>query len=254
MRNTIVLFICLMGAIGWPPALSAQEYHVLRVAGADGWLPMSFADPDTGEPVGVAYDFVRFVGKQLQLPVKINNKMPFKRILMFLEDGELDICASLYWNEKRAAKYLFTDPYFMNQTRVWVVKGQEFPFKTFDDLIGRVGGIPLGGSIGVEFDAFAKTHNLKLVGVNTKEQRFQMLLLGRTNYLLQDYFDSLVFLKQQGLRDQFVALDQPVAENKVYFAVSRKSPCADLIPQINQIIKNAKQDGTLQALIDKYTK
>ncbi|MCP3926409.1 MAG: amino acid ABC transporter substrate-binding protein [Desulfobacterales bacterium] len=234
--------------------VNAQECKVLRVAGANGWLPMSFTDPSTGKPVGVAYDFARLVGKKLKRAVVIRNELPFRRILKYLEDGELDICVSLYWNEERAAKYLFTEPYFVNQTRVWVVKGKEFPFKTFDDLIGRVGGIPAGGSLGAKFDAFAKAHNLKLEEVKTKKQRFFKMLRGRTDYLLQDYYDGLTFLKHHGLQDQFVALDRPLSENKVYFAVSRKSPCADLLPQINYIIKKAKQDGIIQALIKKYTR
>jgi len=79
-------------------------------------------------------------------------------------------------------------------------------------------------------------------------------LAGRNDYFIQNYLDDILYLKQTVLQDQIVALPHPVAITEVYFALSRKSPCISLLSQINEIIDNAKRDGTLQAIIDKYSK
>ncbi len=220
MRITFVLLIYLTAIIGLPPSVYAKDCQVIKVAGSNLWLPMSFVAPDAGDPVGIAYDLIKHVGKKLGIPVEIDTELPWKRLQLYVYLGKYDLITSIYWNEERAKKYLYTESFFVNHTRVWVVKGREFPFTEFKDLIGRVGGIPFGGSIGQEFDAFAKAHGLKLEGVKNKDQRFKKLLSGRNDYVLNDYLDVKTYLKQKGLQDKFVALDKVVVENKVYFAMS----------------------------------
>lgn len=59
-----------------------------------------------------------------------------------------------------------------------------------------------------------------------------------------------LFLEQEGLQDKIVALPYPVSSTEVYFALSRQSPCVQLVPRINAIIYEAKKNGTLQTIID----
>lgn len=245
---------CVLISVCFSMVVHAQECQVLRVGGTDGWLPVAYLNQATKEPEGIAHDFAKIVGNKLNIPVKIDATLPWKRMLQYTEDGNLDMVAAIYWTKERADLYQYTASYFVNEAWVFVVKGKEFPFEKFEDLIGRVGGIPLGGSFGEAFDTFAKDHQLKLEEVGTKEQMAKKILAGRNDYFIQDYLDGIMYLKQAGLQDQIVALPHPVAITEVYFALSRKSPCISLVPHINGIIDNAKRDGTLQAIIDKYSK
>jgi len=249
-----IALLCVVLSIHFNVPVNAQECDILRVAGSDRWLPVSYVNEETQEPEGIAYDFAMLVGEQLKIPVEIHATLPWKRMLLYLEKGNIDMSVAMYKTKERQEVYQFTDSYLVNTARVFVKKGQEFPFERLEDLIGLTGGIPPGGSFGEKFDTFAKDHKLKLAAVATKEQRFLMLLNGRTDYYIQDYLDGTISLQQSGLQDKVVALPHPVSITKVYFSLSRQSPCVKLVPQINAIINKAKQDGALRAIIDKYVR
>jgi len=251
MIKKIAVF-CIAVSACFTIRVNAQECHILRVGGTDGWYPVAYINQETREPAGIAHDFVKIVGEKLEIPVTIDATLPWKRMLEYLNDGDLDLCAAMYWTKEREERYQYTVSYFVNEARVFVPKGKEFPFERLEDLIGRTGGIPAGGSFGQAFDTFANEHQLKLQGVKTKYQMTMKVLAGRNDYFIQDYLDGMMYLKQEGLQDKFVALPHPVSTTDVYLAVSRQSPCLHLVPQINAIIDEAKQDGTLQAIIDTY--
>ncbi|SLM31402.1 conserved exported hypothetical protein [Desulfamplus magnetovallimortis] len=249
-----IAVLCVVVSAYLQIVIHAQECHVLRVGGTSEWLPVAYINQETQKPEGISYDLAKIVGEGLNIPVIIDATLPWKRMMLYVEMGRLDMIAAIYWTQERDTLYQYTAPYFVNEARVFVVKGKEFPFEKLEDLIGRTGGIPLGGSFGEVFDIFAKANQLKLEEVTTKEQRVKKILAGRNDYFIQDYLDCILYLKQVGLRDQIVPLPHPVSTTEVYFAVSRKSPCAALVPQMNAIIEKAKQDGTLQTIIDKYIK
>jgi len=232
--------------------VNAQECNVLRVAGTSNWEPVAYINQETHKPTGIAYDFSKIVGEKLNIPVEVDADLPWKRVLRKLKFGEIDMTAGIYWTKERATLYQYTSPIFTNNVRVFVVKGKEFPFEKLEDLIGRVGGVPLGGSFGEEFDTFARKHKLKLESVERRKQLVTKTLLGRNDYFIQDYLDGMRYLNKAGLQGQIVALPYPLSITNVYFAISRKSPCLVIVPQINAIINKANQDGTLQTIINKY--
>jgi len=247
------ILLCIISLL-WIKGALAQQCEILRVGGANSWRPVSYINNQTLEADGIANDVVRMIGTKLGIPVTINLDFPWKRMLHNLTVGDLDINSALYWNKNRAEVYRYTAPYFVNEIRVFVRKGMEFSFDRFEDLIGRTGGVPAGGSFGEKFDSFAQDHQLKLIGIETEKQGIGMLLLGRTDYYLKDYLDGMTYIKNHGLENDIVALAHPISTELVYFALSRQSPCVYLVPRINKIINQVKQDGTLNAIIDKYIK
>lgn len=81
---------------------------------------------------------------------------------------------------------------------------------------------------------------------------YRRYYLRRADYFIQDHIDGLMYLHQQGLQDKFIALPYVVSTTDVYLAASCFSPCVPLAPQINNIIIQLKQDGSLQRIIDTY--
>ncbi|MBW3695803.1 transporter substrate-binding domain-containing protein [Vibrio sp. T187] len=224
----------------------------IKVGSTNGWYPVTYVDPQTNLPSGIAHDLIQLIGERLALPIIIDTETPWKRLLHKVEEGTLDMVSAIYLTHERERLYRFTAPYYVNQARVFVAKGNEFPFNKLEDLKDLTGVIPLGGSFGDEFDNFSAENNLKLISVETKEQKGRMLLTGRADYFVHDFIDGTSYLNRYGLQDKIVALDHPISTTNVYFALSRHSPCQYLIPQINAIINETTQDGSLQAIIDQY--
>ncbi len=229
-----------------------QQCDVLKVGSTQDWHPVTYIDSQSGAVRGIANDLARLLGQELGIPVEIDIETPWSRMLHNVQSGELDMVSALYWTSERDRRYLYTQPYFVNQARVFVPKGKEFPFSQLADLKGRTGVVPLGGSFGEEFDTFRVEHKLKLIAVERKERKGKMILAGRADYFIHDYLDGISYLKRYDLMEEIVALPHPISTTEVYFAFLRQSPCVELLPRINRIIDKAKSDGTLQSIIDGY--
>ena len=249
MRKT-TLFCALLFATLTPIA-NAQECKVLRVGGTANWLSVAYVDAETKEPLGIGHDLARVIGEKLNIPVELDALIPWKRMLLYLKQGKLDMTAAIFFTQQRAAEYQYTKSYFANTSLVYVLKGKEFAFDKFEDLVGLVGGSSVG-SIGDEFDTFAIEHKLRLEKVRSVEQLTKKLLAGRNDYFISDTLMVSQHLKQNGLEDKIVSLPHPVSKTSVFFALSRKSPCLALLPKIDAVIAQTKQDGTLQKIVDKY--
>ena len=253
MKMKKIAVICVLVSACLTLIVNAQACQVLRVGGENEWLPIAYINKETGEPEGIAYDFAKIIGEKLNIPVELNATLPWKRMLLYLEKGELDMTVALYWTKEREVLYQYTIPYFENEARVFVLKGNEFTFEKLEDLIDRRGALSLG-TLGEEFETFAKQHKLRLQRVKTTTLITRKLLAGRYDYFSLDYLNGMLYLKDEGLQGQIVPLPHPVSTAAVHFALSRQSPCLALLPQINAVIEKSKQDGTLQAIVDKYIK
>ncbi|WDE09844.1 hypothetical protein H3N35_16130 [Thalassomonas haliotis] len=126
--------------------------------------------------------------------------------------------SALHWNEARGRHFHFSQAYFYNESYTFVLRDKVFPYQNLTDLKGLT-GIYLGGSsFGEDFDGFIREKKLQ----------------------------------QRQWHTTIVALPTPLVALTVHFAVSKKSPCAALLPGINREIKRAQADGTLTKLIEKH--
>ncbi len=232
MRKTSLLagliMFCIIGN------LNAQTCSVLKVSGSNQWKPIAFADETKKRALGVSYDVVRLLGAKLNIPVEINVKLPWARALLMLDDGELDVLAGVYWTQERAKKYHYTHSFAKDSINIFVMKGKEFPYEKFDDLIGKKADQVRESSNGAAFDAFAKKH-LRLNQINTFKQQFQRLAVGRTDYVIVDRYTAASILRELKLTTKIVMLPNPLVVNNVHFIFLKKSPCAILIPKIDTI-------------------
>jgi len=138
MKKTIIGMIIFF-FMSYSISAHAQKCQVLRVSFELGWMPMVFIDEETQKLTGIAYDFFKIIENKLDIALEITTSIPWKRMLYYLEKGEhIDMTAAIYWTEERNKKFVYTDPYFVNESRVFVLKGHEFKFEKFEDLLGIV--------------------------------------------------------------------------------------------------------------------
>jgi len=131
IKKTIVF--CVIVSACLTSIINAQTCQVLRVGGTNNWLPIAYTNKETQEPEGIAHDFARLIGEELDIPVELNATLPWKRMLAYL-----DMTVALFRTQEREVLYQFTSPYFKSEEQVFVVKGKEFSYEKYEDLIGHV--------------------------------------------------------------------------------------------------------------------
>lgn len=269
MKRKVVFFVALCGllflvsctitkpatptpAVEQSVASDRETCTKLRVSGAVGWNPYMMKEEGDEKAAGVGLDLIYKMAAELQIPdVVVIDDIPWSRLFYMLDDGSLDVIVASYWTSERSEKYLYTIPYWQDEARVFTLKGQEFSFEKWEDLQGKVGGRPLGGSYGEEFDKFAKEY-LTFEEVQGKEALFTKLELNRNEYVVFAYWDAMIYLQQTGLNQKVVALPKPIIENPVHLLFSKNTACADLVPQIDRLLEEYIKNGAIENLIGNY--
>jgi len=217
---------------------SAQEpCGRLRITGSDEWRPFSFRD-DGAELRGIGVEVAAEVGRRLGVEVVSGAGMSWNRALRAVETGEADILTAAYDTDERRIRFHLTPAYAADELRAFVVPGHGFPLSRREDLIGRRGIRPFGGSYGQEFDEFMARH-LTVTETHTPDP-VAFLAAGRADYLLLADRDG-----RATYAGRLTPLPLPLGTMPVHLLVSRTSACAALAPRIDAAIEAMRDDGTL---------
>lgn len=223
----------------------------LIMSGADNWYPIQMYDEKTHKVTGIGYDIFMEICSRLGIEGEAQGGFPWKRLFYFLETGEVNVINGAYSTEERNEKYLLTVPYLKNQTKVFVLRGNEFPFNDLSDLKGCLGGKPRGASYGDEFDSYAK-ENLDLYESETKENLIQMLLSNRIDYFISDFVDVTYALRNRGLEDRIIPLPKSINFINVHMIFSRTSEGYHFFEKFNLELKKMIDEGTIDKMLEKY--
>ena len=231
------------------PAPAAER--VVTVTGHPNWPPFSW---QSGERiVGIGADLAALVFKDIGFEVVSVSSGNWKRAQAQVEFGAADVLVAAYRTQDRQRYLAYPETPFMAAVNVvWVRAGKQFPFRQWDDLVGRRGTAMLGESYGQAFDTFI-THRLNMEWVSTPSQSLQKLAMGRVDYYPFSLHGGKIQVKQFGFSGRIVNLPHPISTENIYLAISKKSKYAAYLPQIEAAIAARRTDGSIERLIRKHS-
>ncbi len=105
---------------------------------------------------------------------------------------------------------------------------------------------------------WAKNHLVK-AGLDvhllqSNEQIWRYLLLGRADITVNNEWTTRYSLKKEGYKDQFLELPNPMTPEPISFHIfiGKKSSFLPNLKHVDKVIKQMKEDGTLQRIYDPY--
>ncbi|WP_419902296.1 substrate-binding periplasmic protein [Kiloniella sp.] len=215
--------------------------------GINNWYPFSYRNAE-GELTGIVVDGAHEAVKRIGLTIEIEPDKPWKRIMYDLEQGKVDMVLGAYWNSERAEKYHYSEQLGTDELRVFVKEDKQFSLNSNEDLIGRSGMRILGGSLGDEFDNFAKKH-LNFIEVPKSDTIVLMLQNDRADYGVLGYVEGLLHVQGLNLKGKIVPLALPILSNSMHVLINKKAYCADKVKAMNTAIVEMQNDGTLDKII-----
>lgn len=243
MRQAVILLLmfCLVC-----PAWGQEE---LRTSGNVNYPPSSWAHK--GEMLGVGAEIVRAIFADRSVSVVSRDVGPWARVQYLAQVGKLDIVTTIYRTPERESYLLYTSmPYMSDENVVFVRKGHEFSFSSWEDLVGRVGGVVVGDSYGKELDEIIKV-NLSVERTSNLRGNLEKLAAGRVDYVPYGRYSGLFEIERLGLGGRISMLPVPLSSEGLYLAVSRDSRYAGEMEFIQQRLMQLLQNGTVEQLIDK---
>ncbi len=83
---------------------------------------------------------------------------------------------------------------------------------------------------------------------------FSLLAKGRGDMNIMPSLQGRYYIRDLGLQDQIVELPPVTPAIPFHLVIGKKSPFTKILPEFDKVIRQMKEDGSLQAIIDKYTK
>lgn len=224
--------------------------ETLTVCGHPDYPP--FMWQQKGHTVGFAAEIVQTIFKELN--IKVDNRFDgnWARCQKEVELGRTDLIVSAYTNDERRVYADFTENHISDDpSAVFVMKGKEFKFESWDDLLGKSMGGILGGSLGTKWDNFTVT-KLNVINVSTRAQVLKMLEEDKIDFTPIGLFTGLIQIEKLKYKDRVVPLAHPITTGYLYVAMSKKSPYLRHLPYVNKRLLELRNDGTMIRLRNKY--
>lgn len=233
-----VLMACTLVGCG-----NNGDENVLRVGTNAEFPPFEYVG-ENGEPDGFDIALIKAIGEKIGYEVVVEN-MEFASLVGAI-GTKIDVAiAGMTIDEERLQSVDFSEPYYDAIQYVIVLEGSDIA--TAADLEGKKIGVQLGttGDYAVEEieGATAAQYNKGVDAVND-------LLNGRVDCVIIDKNPALVFEAEY---DGIVALPGDQFDFGVeQYAIALPKGDTELAEKINNALKELKEDGTYDALVEQY--
>ncbi len=207
------------------------------------YAPFSFMQDNT--IIGFDIDLIHEIGNRLNKKIILQD-MPFDALIPALQIGSIQVIATgITPTEQRAKQVFFTTPYLTGDSLVIVSKANN-PLTVLNQLTGKKVAVNEG------FTADYYMSNIKgpeLIRFATAIESFMALESNRVDALVAAQNNVKPFLDKFGTNSLSVSVI-PNTTEEYALAVSKKYP--ELRDEIDKIIAELTQDGTLEQLKKKW--
>lgn len=225
----------------------SDQVNVITALGSNGWMPYVEEVDEGVVPNGAAFIILEKALEGTNTNLEVQPTIPWARLLELVKIQKIDVLAGIYYNSERAEIYEYSEPFAVDKVSLFVKKGNEFDFTQIEDLKGKTALVLAGGSYGDEFDAYKE--NMIVKNPLTKKEGFEMLLNGAGDFFISANNDVITYLVRNNLESEVITLDRPIAENNVYYVMSKDNPHIDLLPHINSRIIEMRDSGELDQIL-----
>ncbi len=238
--GTIFLSISICQILLPITSLKAEECATPIISGPPAWPPFVFPKNDTGERWGVAIDISQQVFTSIGAKNSVDTIKPWKRVLRDLEQGKIDLIFALLVSKERRDKYIYTDAWAYDTYGVVTLKGKEFKYSSVEDLRNHSGAyyadLRIPKPLNQVFEQGKNFQSIKDVA-----SLYKVLHQGRVDYLIVSVPSFVWFIPDQYRKNDFSVIKESLVTLPVYMALSRKSPCAQFIDEINVELRARKK-------------
>lgn len=230
-----------------------EEAVVLTVGTNAEFAPFEYVNEEDGKTIeGFDIDLIKAIAEDQGMEVEIQN-MGFDGLVMAVQNGSIDACiAGMSVTPDRLEQVDFTETYFDAGLSIAVpAKGSDI--KTEEDLKGKVVAAQIGTT------GAAKCTELKEAGIVKDVKILENINVcmmdmknGSTDAVIMDIPVNAAYAAAHP-EEVVIASEFTVPEGEEeQFAIAVKKDNADLLDKLNTGLKNIKENGKYEELIDKY--
>jgi len=215
--------------------------------------PKHYLD-SSGRPQGYAIEIAAEAVRRAGYTPQVVN-VPWKRAQQMALIGRCVITAFSV-TEKRKANYLFSIPMYIDRVLLWQSVDRKFSFTQFEDLIGKLIGIPVASHYSGEFDRIRP--RLRLYEDMDRQASLMMLLRGRLDAAIfpGDVATVKYIAHKQGLDfSKLTPARKPISLDPNHIGVPKELigfSSETVLKKLNASLAAMKADGRIKSILDRY--
>ncbi len=172
---------------------------------------------------------------------------PFRRVLLMMEKGEVDVMLGPLKTEERERMMAFVAPVFPPERKLFFYYRDENRITEYDDLYGKRIGVLAGGNY---FDKFDSDEELTKEPIARYKNLMQMLQVDRVDVVIAPELVGRHTVSQLNINVSVSPYQVPGEHS--YIAIARTSPVLSRQDQVNQTFEQIRRDGTYDKLVMGY--
>lgn len=200
----------------------------------------------SGEVEGIEIDVLKLICEKLGVELKIE-QMDFDSVLPGVQAGKYDVGVSgISVTPKREKNTLFTTPYCLAAQAIVVTEGSTIKSKA--DLDGKKVSVQTGTTA----ETFCMENGYAVSSFAANSDAETAVLTGKVDAWVIDDLTAaeMVAVNNEGSGAKLVILDEAMTTEPYAFGFAFGSE--DLVEEINKIIKELTDNGTIASIFEKY--
>jgi len=243
----LLRLVLVVAAIGLVAAGCAQE-ETLKVGMELKYPPFETID-ENGDPTGASVRLAEALGEYLGREIEIVDT-PYPSLIPALDSGSVDIViSSMTITEAREEVVDFSDPYTTSQLMMLVHK--DSIVKSASDLNNP--DVIIASKTGTIGALWAQSNAPEAQILNIDEEATAVLEVAQGNADVFIYDPLSIIRHQENHSETTLAILEPLPNTKGWGIALRKGD-DEFKEQLNAFIKQAKTDGTYDAIRDEFLK
>jgi polar amino acid transport system substrate-binding protein len=253
-RNALILAAALAGITlpSFAQDLPDLQGRTIKAVTENAYTPLNFADPTTGEGIGWEYDAMNEIGKRLNAKIEWN-LTSWDVMIEAVRTGQFDVgMDGITITDERKEQVDFSDPYMVSEQFMPVraedseITGPESFGANTEILIGaQPGTTNFYVAVYSVLDGDEANPRIKLF--DTFGASVQALKSGDVDMVLMDQTSANGYIGANP--GAFKVVGGPLGTEEFGFILT---PGSDLTGPINAALASMKEDGTIDALNQKW--
>lgn len=233
-------------------SFSSAEKKILKIS-TDPWPPWIIGQDKQEPEGGFAFKVVQELAKRLGVQTE-TTIYPFARALDNAYKGKADMILMVSKTPEREEKLIYTDmiiddPYLMFYDASRMGDFMWEGFEAFKDFkIGVVRAFNYGDG----WNEAVNRYQIKTDEVTNDETNLKKLYAARVDFAIIGKTNAQYMINNNDKwKGRIKFCPKAVRMTSFAFAVSKKSPFAEQMPQINKIISDMRTDGTIEKILNE---
>lgn len=236
----------LVGCGGEKAEQPSDETKVFNIATDTTFAPFEFQN-DKGEYVGIDIDILAAIAEDQGFEYNLN-PLGFSAAVAALESNQTDgVIAGMSITDERKQKYDFSEAYYDSGV-VMAIKADNDTIKSYDDLKGQKVAVKTGTEGATFAESIKDQYGFEVVYFDESPLMYETVKTGNAVACFEDY-PVMGYGISQGNGLKMVT---DMEKGSSYGFAVLKGKNTDLLEMFNAGLKNIRENGTYQAILDKY--